>query len=267
MEVKFQYVDTPLGQLHIATAGHGDPIILLHQTPRSWDEFREVIPLLAEKYQVIAMDMYGFGQSVKFPKPHSIEKYAEGVIALADALGIKEFNLMGHHTGALVSFEVAAKNPARVRNLILSAPPFTNLEYREKHKNGEGVDDAVIAEDGSHLTSNWGKRYPFYPKNRPDILNRFIRDSLSFDLDPTEGHLACSSYVVEDGLEKIVSRVLLLAPSEDPFAFPQSDKFLLGLKNTKEVSKAIIQGGMIPLMEIKYEEVSKIVLEFLQGQK
>lgn len=264
MEIEFEYIKTKLGQLHIATAGRGNPIILLHQTPRSWDEFRELIPLLAKKHRVIAMDMYGFGQSAKFLKPHSIEKYAEGVIALADALGLPTFNILGHHTGALVAFSVAADNPERVNNLILSSPPFTDLEYRERHKNGEGVDDAIIAEDGSHLTSNWAKRYPFYPKNRPDILNRFIRDSLSFGLDPKEGHLACSSYVIENGLDKIVSRVLLLAPSDDPFAFPQSDKFLVGLKKTKGIFKEIIHGGMIPVMEEKPEEVSQAVLEFLE---
>jgi len=86
--MKFQYVKTDLGQLHIATAGQGDPIILLHQTLRSWDEFRELIPLLAVEHRVIAMDMYGFGQSAKFPAPQTIEKYASGVIALADAIGL-----------------------------------------------------------------------------------------------------------------------------------------------------------------------------------
>ena len=266
MDIEFQYINTNLGQLHIATAGQGDPLILLHQTPRSWDEFRELIPLLALKHKVIAMDMYGFGQSAKFPKPHTIEKYASGVIALADKLNLGSFNLLGHHTGALVAFSVAADYPDRVKNLILSAPPFTDFEYRAKHKSGEGVDDADIAEDGTHLTSNWAKRYPYYPKERPDILNRFIRDSLSFGLDPQEGHLACSRFVIEDGLDKIESRVLLLAPSEDPFAFPQSDKFLFGLKNSKKISKEIIQGGKIPLMEEKFEEVAKVVLDFL-GEK
>lgn len=264
MDIEFQYVKTKLGQLHIATAGQGDPLILLHQTPRSWDEFRELIPLLAVQHRVIAMDMYGFGQSAKFPAPQTIEKYAEGVIALADALNISTFNILGHHTGALVAFAVTADNQKRVNKLILSAPPFTDKEYREKHKNGEGVDDATIAEDGSHLTANWAKRYPFYPKNKPEILNRYIRDSLSFGLDPKEGHLACSAYAIEDGLERITSKVLILAPSEDPFAFPQADKFVTSLKNSSSISKAIIQGGMIPLMEEKSEEVSRVVLEFLK---
>ena len=86
--MEFHYIKTELGQLHIATAGQGDPIILLHQTPRSWDEYRELIPLLAVEHRVIAMDMYGFGQSAKFAAPQTIEKYASGVIALADAMGL-----------------------------------------------------------------------------------------------------------------------------------------------------------------------------------
>ena len=177
MSIRFDYVDTRLGQLHIATAGEGFPLILLHQTPRSWDEYRELIPLLAPHHKVIAMDMYGFGQSAKFPQPHTIEKFSEGVIALADALDIEKFNLMGHHTGGIVAFETAAKNPDQISKLVLSASPYTDAAYREAHKEGDGVDDAVISEDGRHLMENWAKRYAFYPKGRPNILNRFIHDS------------------------------------------------------------------------------------------
>jgi pimeloyl-ACP methyl ester carboxylesterase len=66
------YIETSLGQLHYAEQGAGKPMLLLHQTPRSFDEFRELIPLLAHDNRVIAMDMYGFGRSAKFPIPHSI---------------------------------------------------------------------------------------------------------------------------------------------------------------------------------------------------
>jgi hypothetical protein len=95
-------------------------------------------------------------------------------------------------------------------------------------------------------------------------LNRFIHDSLAVGLNPLDGHAACAAYVIEDQVEKITSEVLILAPSDDPFAFPQADKFVNGLKNAKGISKSVIQGGMIPLMEEKHEEVSKLVLEFLR---
>ena len=263
MAIRFQYVDTPLGQLHIATAGEGFPLILLHQTPRSWDEYRELIPLLAPHYRVIAMDMYGFGQSAKFPAPHTIEKFSEGVIALADALGIQKFNLMGHHTGAIVAFETTAKNPDRVAKLIMSASPYTDAAYREAHKDGDGVDDADISEDGRHLMENWAKRYAFYPKEKPEILNRFIHDSLNFGVDPREGHKACARYVIEDKFDLITPDVLLIAPTEDPFAFPQIEKFQRALTKTKSLQTAVIHGGSIPLMEEKSPEVASAVLTYL----
>lgn len=263
MTTRFQYVDTKLGQLHIATEGEGFPLILLHQTPRSWDEYRELIPLLAPHYRVIAMDMYGFGQSAKFPKPHTIEKFGEGVIALADALSIETFNLMGHHTGALVALETTAQNPDRIAKLIISASPYTDAAYREEHKDGDGVDDAPISEDGRHLMENWAKRYPFYPQGKPEILNRFIHDSLNFGVDPLDGHQACARYVIEDKLERITPEVLLIAPTEDPFAFPQIEKFQRALTKAKTLQTAVIEGGMIPLMEEKSPEVAKAVLKFL----
>ena len=59
----FGYAQAPQGQLHYRDAGSGDPILLLHQTPRSLDEFAELQPLLARNHRVIAMDMVGFGGS------------------------------------------------------------------------------------------------------------------------------------------------------------------------------------------------------------
>ena len=118
---KFSYIDTRLGQIHIAEEGSGEVLLLLHQTPRSWDEFRELIPLLSDKFHVIAMDMYGFGQSQKFPSPHTIDDYADGVVALLEALHLHEINLMGHHTGALVAFAYTATYPESVKNLVLTS--------------------------------------------------------------------------------------------------------------------------------------------------
>ena len=261
---KFSYIDTRLGQLHIAEEGSGEVLLLLHQTPRSWDEFRELIPLLSNKFHVIAMDMYGFGQSQKFPSPHTIDDYADGVAALLEALHLHEINLMGHHTGALVAFAFSATHPEFVKNLILSAAPFADEEFRKHSAGGEGVDDATIKEDGSHLTENWAKRYPFYPKNRPDLLNRYIHDSLSAGLDPVEGHFACARYEIEKGLSNIACPVLIIGASDDPFSLPHVDRFYTSLPNASRIEKVIIQGGMIPLIEQKAPEIAPVVAAFLE---
>ena len=65
MNPRLSYIDLPHGQVHYASCGdRGAPAVLfLHQTPRSWAEYRRVLPLVADGYWAIAMDTAGFGAS------------------------------------------------------------------------------------------------------------------------------------------------------------------------------------------------------------
>ncbi|MGC7100611.1 alpha/beta fold hydrolase [Amycolatopsis lurida] len=275
--VRYAYADTPLGQLHYAEVGAGHPILLLHQTPRSLDEYREVQPMLAKHHRAIAMDMYGFGMSAKpQAKQQTIEQYATGVLALADALGLERFAVMGHHTGMFVASEVAASAPGRVTAVVLSAGEYADAEFRESASRETGqrgtneggsdvdVDVAEIQEDGSHLTTLWAKRYPLYPKNRPDILNRLIRDCLAPGVDPAEGHYACARYVMEERVELVTAPVLVLAATDDPVSYPHTAKVAGAYVNAKSVEVVEIVGGLIPLMEQKATEVAEVVEAFLR---
>ena len=261
--VKRGYAQTPLGQMHYAEQGSGAVLLLLHQTPRSHDEFRELMPLLSDSYRVIAMDMYGFGGSAKFPAPHTIEKFADGALALLDSLGISEFSIYGHHTGGIVSLEIASRTPARVSALIVSGTTYTDAEYRRIHAQGEGVDFAEIADDGTHLTQLWSIRHPFYPKGRPDLLNRFIRDALAEGVDPVEGHLACARYEMEKSIGNVTSPTLIIGAKADPFSFPHIQPVRDALVAAKSVDVVEIEGGMIPLVEQKSVDVALAIREFL----
>ncbi len=59
--MKKAYADLPEGQIHYLTAGEGEPLVLLHQTPLSLDEYLDMIPSLAKSNKVIAMDSPGYG--------------------------------------------------------------------------------------------------------------------------------------------------------------------------------------------------------------
>ena len=65
--ITHRFVEVPAGTIHCASAGAGRPVLLLHQTPRSWDEYRDVLPLLGRRVQAIALDTIGFGDSCKPP--------------------------------------------------------------------------------------------------------------------------------------------------------------------------------------------------------
>lgn len=111
-QIRRGYADTAYGQVHYAECGSGAPVVLLHQTPRSWDEYREVLPLLGGTHRAIAMDTIGFGASAPIAE-HSIETYAAAVVAFLDALGLQRTALVGHHTGGVIAVEVAAAAPGR----------------------------------------------------------------------------------------------------------------------------------------------------------
>ena len=261
--VRRAYADTSLGQVHYAEAGSGPVVLLLHQTPRSHDEFREVQPLLAGRHRVIAVDMPGFGQSVRLPAPQTIEQFARGVLAFLDALGLEQVSILGHHTGGAVGIELAAAGPERVRALVLSSTPWTGPEYRAEHAGRTSVDEVEPADDGGHLVRMWGIRRPYYPHDRPDLRDRFLHDALAHGLDPAEGHRACVRYRMEDRIGLVTAPVLLIGAEADPFAFPAVAQLDRHLVNAARREVVTIPGGMVPLMEQCPDEVAAAVLPFL----
>lgn len=261
--VRRAYADTPLGQLHYAEAGSGPVVLMLHQTPRSHDEFAELQVLLAEDFRTIAMDMRGFGLSAPLPQPASIEAMAEGGWALLDALGVDTAVLLGHHTGAAVAQEMAVQAPARAQALVLSAMPWVDAARRAGNHD-VGVDRATAADDGSHLTELWRLRRPYYPDHRPDLLDRFIRDALAPGLDPAEGHRAVGRYRMDERIGMLAAPVLLLAPTDDPFAqasLPQVRQALLAA-GADVTERALLDGG-VPAMEQCADQVAGHVRDFL----
>ena len=68
------YTDIPEGQVHYQTAGDGEPLLLLHQTPMFSEEYSLMIPILAPIFRVIAMDTLGYGNSNKPPAGFQIDR-------------------------------------------------------------------------------------------------------------------------------------------------------------------------------------------------
>ncbi|MEU6749655.1 alpha/beta hydrolase [Spirillospora sp. NPDC046719] len=257
--VRFGYADTPRGQVHYAECGTGSPVVLLHQTPRSWDEFREVLPLLGRTHRAIAMDTIGFGASAPIAE-HSIETYAATVVDFLDALGLGEVALVGHHTGGVIAVEVAARAPDRVGALVLSSTPYVDARAREARRHRPPIDEVEPDPDGAHLAELWRRRRPYYPPGRPDLLTRFVRDALVLGEDVERGHEAVGRYRMEERIGLVRCPTLCVGASADPFTAPDLQNLSSQL-NTSRV--AVIDGGMIPLMEQRPAEVCELIARFL----
>ncbi|MGY1608375.1 MULTISPECIES: alpha/beta fold hydrolase [unclassified Geodermatophilus] len=265
VRVRRRYVDLPHGQVHLAEAGPdgGRPVVLLHQTPRSVDEYRDVLPLLAAAgLRAVAVDTPGFGASDPLPAP-SVETLAA---AVGDAVaGLGPAVLAGHHTGGVLAVELAATRPRQVAGLVLSSTPLVDAAFRGRPPHG--VDDVEPADDGTHLLALWRGRAPFYPPGRRDLLERFVRDALTAGELAHEGHALVRRYAMEDRLPTLTAPVLLLAAPEDPFGAPNTARMAEALPAAGRPRPVVVEvpGGTVPLPDQCPEEYAAAVVRFTAG--
>jgi pimeloyl-ACP methyl ester carboxylesterase len=116
--VEHEFVNAGGLRTHVATAGDGPPVVLLHGWPQHWYLWRDVIPLVAPHARVIAPDFRGFGWTDVPRDGYEKAQLMRDVIALLDELGIDEFTVAGHDWGGYVAFLLALEDPDRVRALL-----------------------------------------------------------------------------------------------------------------------------------------------------
>jgi pimeloyl-ACP methyl ester carboxylesterase len=116
--VTHRYVDVPGVRLHVAEAGEGPPILLLHGWPQHWWIWRKVIPALAESHRVICPDLRGFGWSEAPAGPYEISELAADMVALLDELGLDQVDLIGHDWGGYTGFLLCLGEPRRIRRYL-----------------------------------------------------------------------------------------------------------------------------------------------------
>ncbi|TDC44608.1 alpha/beta hydrolase [Actinomadura sp. KC345] len=260
--IRRRYADTPLGQIHVAECGSGRPVLFLHQTPRSWTEYIDVLPHAGRDVRAIAMDTLGFGQSARVDGPFSIELFADGVLALMDALDLESAALVGHHTGGVVAVEVAARRPERVDALLLSGTPLVTPERRERVRSRAPIDHIEPSADGAHLTALWHRRRAFYPPGREDALGRFVIDALAVLDRVEEGHVAVNDYRMEDRLPHIEAPVHLVCGADDAYSMPDQAPMaeLLGC------TVRAVEGAGVALPEQRPAEFAREVVSFVTSR-
>lgn len=107
--------------MQIWGASSAPPLLALHGWLDNAGSFAKLAPLLADRWQVIALDLPGHGHSDHLPPGthyHFIE-YVRSVLAVVDALGLSRYQLLGHSLGAGIAALIAAAMPDRVERLML----------------------------------------------------------------------------------------------------------------------------------------------------
>ncbi|MBU7585120.1 MAG: alpha/beta hydrolase [Nostoc sp. TH1S01] len=128
-----KYVTTNGVKLHYVTQGTGPLMLMLHGFPEFWYSWRHQIPVFAENFQVVALDLRGYNDSEK-PKAQSayiMDEFIKDVAGVIKGLGQEKCVLVGHDWGGAIAWCFAYAHPEMLEKLII-----LNLPHPAKFSQG-----------------------------------------------------------------------------------------------------------------------------------
>ena len=129
--LRLHSISTSAGNLSSIEAGTGEPVVLLHGLGATKASFLVSVGALAASHRAIAVDLPGFGDSVKpIRARYDARFFADSMVALLDALELERAHLIGNSMGGRVALEVGLQAPERVLRLALLAPSLAWLRDR-----------------------------------------------------------------------------------------------------------------------------------------
>jgi pimeloyl-ACP methyl ester carboxylesterase len=169
--------------LYYEVHGIGKPLILLHGGFGSFEMFAALSPTLAEKYQVIGVDLYGHGRTALTDRPLEFASMADDIVGLIEHLGLEKADLLGFSLGGAVALQTALRHPERVNKLVVISTPFKRAGWHPEMQAGMTA-----------FAPEFFMRTPIYDAYlrvapRPDDFPRFVvamREALSQEYDWTE---------------------------------------------------------------------------------
>ncbi len=181
-----RYADVNGINLYFETLGAGRPLILLHGGLGSGEMFGPVLPALAERHQVIAVDLQGHGRTADIDRPIDVRLMADDIAALIDHLGLDRPDLVGYSLGGGVALHTAAKYPSKVgRLVVVSANIRPDAIYPEMRAQQGQVNAAAADFIKDTPMYQLYQRVAPRPEDFPRLLDK-IGEAMSKDFDLTE---------------------------------------------------------------------------------
>ena len=214
--------------LYYVRGGTGPALVLIHGFPQDWYEFHHVMPRLAKKFTVIAVDLRGIGRSAATPAGYDAANMAEDIYQLTQQLKLERAYIVGHDVGGSVAYAFVRLHPNAARGVMILETPIIGLDPWEEIKA-----DPRLWHFGFHQTPGLpekliaGREF-IYLRN---FLSRGVLDSrVISDADVT--HYA-NSYAAPNHLR---------AGMEFYRAFPDNEKFNAAQLSAIDVPIVLVGG-------------------------
>lgn len=143
-------------RVHYRRCGRGQPLLMVHQSPRSSAEYAGLMAQWGQYFTCIAPDTPGFGQSDPLPGSPEIADFADGLVALMDALGLERCPAYGFHSGGIILVTALKRHPQRFTGLAVGG--YAIWTRQEMAIFGESyLPPFQPTAYGEHLTWLWNR--------------------------------------------------------------------------------------------------------------
>lgn len=163
--MKRAYADTSHGQVHYLTEGSGPTLLLMHASNHSSRTFTELIPLLSDRYQVVAPDYLGFGNSDPLPDDISIPELAANMVEVLGHVGAESAHVFGLHTGNKIGAAMGARMKDTVDSLVICGqchsiiPDEAERDAVIRERVSDSIPEYPVTGEGSHYLKEWADLY------------------------------------------------------------------------------------------------------------
>ena len=111
-------------KVYYEVSGGGDPLIVLHGAYMNIPSMGGIIPALAERHRVYALEFQGHGRTTDIDRPITYENLGDDVAVFMDAVGLEKADVFGYSMGANAGLQLAIRHPEKVGRLIVASATY-----------------------------------------------------------------------------------------------------------------------------------------------
>jgi pimeloyl-ACP methyl ester carboxylesterase len=266
------YRESRFGQIHYRIALPSGPVtapplLCLHQTPSDGRDWAPVMPALSQNRVVIAADTPGYGQSDSPPEPVLIDDYARVMLQLMDDLAADgiipagQFDVMGFHTGSLISTELARSYPDRVRRVVLFGLAAYEADKRAEKLANLPVMFPPPGPDLKHVEKLWGIIGQLSdPRVGFEERHVNMAECLRLGARMPWGYISVYKYDFLGAMTQVEQPVLVMNPQDDLWEVTSATSH-----NYRNGTRYDMPGVKHGVLSLEHDRVIAVIEGFLQA--